>query len=113
MTDIELTRLCAEAMGLTVIDNSTLRLADGEDKLVHVDRWKGTGLPFVYDPLHDKAQAFELVERLHLQIGKTLRTDGDPHGKWFVSRTDKVDGVNSDLSRAIVECVAKMQKAKK
>lgn len=96
MTDIELTRLCAEAMGL--LDLPEYRAEAGRV----VNRATQT----YYDPLHDKAQAFELVERFHLHILPGLRTpEGrqewhvvDPHG----------EGFSKDLNRAIVECVAKI-----
>ena len=123
MTDIELTRLCAEAMGLTVLDNSALRLAEGEDKLVHVDRWKGTGLPFVYDPLHDDAQAMALVKKFRMEVADVDWND-EGH-QWGVSyfapdygsRPDDfaepphsrhVQVIDAELSRAIVHCVSKM-----
>ena len=99
MDDTELTRLCALAMGYK-----------GESLSTH---WGG--LPMFaseigpYNPLHDDAQAMALVKRFDLHIGKTLRTPASPYCEWFVSRTDKYEVAGTDLNRAIVTCVAKMQ----
>ena len=105
MTDLEMTKLCAEAMGLTVkmhpIRGTIMRYwsMDG-----NVER--------EYNPLHNDAQAMALVKFLHLHIGKTLRTPEDQYGTWFVSRTDRYQAINANLNRAIVECVAKLQESK-
>ena len=107
MTDLEMTRLCAEAMTLKTI---TIYL-NGWPQVVE----KGFGsvdMITKYDPLHDDTQAMALVKKWDLHIGKTLRTPEQPRGSWFVSRTDKYEVVNTDLNRAICECVAKMQQAK-
>lgn len=99
MTDLEITRLCAEAMGVEFVDR-------GERGLQLL------GDIMYYDPLHYDAQAMALVKKFHLHIGKTLRTPDEPFGQWFVSKTDKFEVPNNDLNRAICECVAKMQAAK-
>ena len=88
MNTIEMTRLCAEAMGIT-----------------------GDGFAFrSFNPLHDDAQAMALVKKFDMVIerekdktfGVTLfgneRKGGHPV---FVVRNQ------ADLNRAIVECVAK------
>jgi hypothetical protein len=69
----------------------------------------------LYDPLHDDAQAMALVKKFGLDIGEFSAPIG--RGDWGVSRSAlgwSVDwsGRNSNLNRAIVECVAKMQQAK-
>ena len=100
MTDAEIGRECAEKMGYDIVS------------FVHND---SVCYPIVftgnkkigYDPLHDRAQAMDLVIKFHLYIYKNLRTDDDPFGKWFVSKGN-YDAVNADLLRAICECVAKL-----
>ena len=95
MTDLEITRLCAEAMGLTQVNRYQFKNAHGQQA--------------EFTPLHDDAQAMALVKKFHLHIGKTLRTPDDPFGQWVVSKTSKADATGKDLNRAICECVAKMQ----
>ena len=97
MTDLEMTRLCAEAMGYK-----------GEGIS---DHWGGFPI-FAsevgpYDPIHDDAQAMALLKKFALTI-----TPDD--GGYLVYPDDESYFVENsrDLNRAIVECVAKMQKAK-
>ena len=107
MTDLEITRLCAQAMGYAVLreyDDGALAVD------VHLGPINGVGDEF--DPLHDYAQSIALLKTLHLQIGKTLRTSEHPFGLRFASQTSKADSTSSDLLRAICECVAMMQLAK-
>ena len=104
MTDLEMTKLCENAMGLdSTKEDARRKRLDGA--------WR-TYQETEYDPLYDDAQAMALVKKFDLHIGKTLRTPAQPRGSWFVSRTDKFEVVNDDINRAIVECVAKMQAAK-
>jgi hypothetical protein len=64
----------------------------------------------VYDPLHDDAQAMALVKKFGLSIAPEL---GQGRGLWRVNHwRDPPLVLDTDLNRAIVECVAKMQKAK-
>jgi len=95
MTDLEITRLCAEAMFTPL---------EWEQRL------------FEYDPLHDDAQCMALVKKLSIQIhhhgtaaykANLVTVEGVwvPYGPRF-----KVCAPN--LNRAICECVAKMQQAK-
>ena len=108
MSKLEITRLCAEAM----VDDEDwksaceiLRVADlvATTQPKWVSHLRSTG---------KNAQAMALVKKFHLHIGKTLRTPEDKFGAWVVSSTSKYDATNSDLNRAIRECVAKMEKAK-
>ena len=110
MTDMEMVRLAAEAMGYDVDDE------DAERGLwCHLPAQHGVW----YRPLHDKAQAFELVERFWIQIQSwgppvsKFRASipqlygKDRRGNWSES-VDDVEVDSKDISRAIVECVAKM-----
>jgi len=92
MTDLEMTRLCAEAMGYR-----------GEGIS---DHWGG--LPIfaseigAYDPLHDDAQAMALVKQFGLQLHQRF------DGTWLVTWRP-LEAERKSLNRAIVECVAEMQ----
>mgnify|MGYP001617981049 CR=1 FL=1 len=92
MTDLEMTKLCAEAMGLEIFWAEALPITAPK------------GCP--YDPLHDDAQAMALVKKFHIALGWN-----DP-GWGAFGQHDKRWVNNPDLNRAIVECVAKMQAAK-
>jgi hypothetical protein len=85
MDDLTMTRLCAEAV------------CRGREE---VER---------YDPISNDSQAMWLVKKLGLTVGQTeLRNDAD----WVVISRGGDTCADKDLNRAIVECVAKMQKAK-
>lgn len=101
MTDIEITRLCAEAMGEKIVypddDNERLPLATENER--------GANL---YDPLHDDAQAMALVKRftLHAVYEAADRV-------WHcVTLQHGFYGRSPELNRAICECVAQMQAGK-
>ena len=93
MTDLEITRLCAEAMGWEVFEEGG-------------NLWERAGL-VIYRPLHDDAQAMALVKKFRLSIG----TDAD---QWYLVLPDYPykETNHADLNRAICECVAKMQAKK-
>ena len=100
MTDLEMTKLCAEAMGLWE------EVKIGDKKYEHP--------PLNYDPLHDDAQAMALVKKFDVSITSLSARAAD---HWFVQTTGtkiqpSIIGTAYDLNRAIVECVAKMQAAK-
>ena len=66
--------------------------------------------PFqIWNPLHDDAQAMALVKWFGMEMSRAQT------GEWFVRHflcgSEAI--INTDLNRAIVECVAKMQSAKK
>ena len=101
MTDLEITKLCAEAMGFAVIK---------ESKSTELPAWvtvhdtSKAVANYDYFPLHDDAQAMALVKGLGLDIQR--RTEG-----WHVySRDNSSQSMtyDDDLNRAICECVAKM-----
>jgi hypothetical protein len=59
-----------------------------------------------YDPLHDDAQAMALVKKFRLSL------TAEHQGGWIVNRnTDEIEVRNQWANRAVVEWVAKMQKA--
>jgi len=104
MTDLEMTKLCAEAMGMSHDDTVIAEIKGGPLTLRAVPEGKRSTI--VYDPLHDDAQAMALVKKLDLQItGSAVRRVGQNLWKQPYS-------MHADLNRAICECVAKMQAAK-
>ena len=91
MTDLEITKRCAEAMGLSDIR-----------PMCHV-----CDAMIQYEPLHDDAQAMALVKKIGLHI--VYRA---PHmDAWRVDKANKYATAN-DLNHAICLCVAKMGEAK-
>lgn len=116
MTDLEVTRLCAEAMGLDwrLPTNRPmlahpesaiqyLTIDDSGDECVH--NWR------IYDPLHDRSQARGLVIALPLDVTHQLTA-------WEVKYWDSADmnytvrELNESLLRAICLCAAEVQQAK-
>ena len=100
MTDIEIIRACAKAMGLDYDYNDTEACA--------------------YAPLTDDAQMVALVKQFDLSLAKTL------DGKWLVQNYPATErsplreyphGVfianDADLNRAVCTCIAQMWLAKK
>lgn len=130
MNDLEITKLCAEAMGIVLMSWDDHRLArmylteklqsrdDAYYKLDgklegSVDNWEWfcweSNLLANFNPLHDDAQAMALVKKFGLDI----ISDPDASGKdWDVRHLLTSASCSTDLNRAICECVAKMQKAK-
>lgn len=96
MTDLEATKLCAEAMQFNWVG--------GIEQFV-----RGDGRQFRYDPLHNDAQAMALVKRFKLFC------NCDEQGVWLVQQFGEDDGAHEsmepDLNRAIVYCVAQMREA--
>lgn len=104
MTDLEMTKLCADAMGLAVKQ----RPIRGT-----IMRWwyMDVNVELDYNPLHDEAQALALVKRLDLSCNPALpgvateaawQVHGSLNGQVWAARND-------DLNRAIVECAAKLR----
>lgn len=119
MTDLEMTKLCAEAAEVWKIAHEwypTMTL-DATFKGVEI-RGDACYLvptnpmrqdPKIYQPLHDDTQAMALVKKFTLHISRS--------DKWWIAfcpngADSGFTGDNPDLNRAIVECVAKMQVAK-
>lgn len=110
MTDLEMTKLCAEAMGLEPYREHGIAQNSSPWSIFIVDKTQGRGYSH-YDPLHEDEQAMALVKKFQLQIQPPwARANRD----WRVGDKDNVlsDPHSPDLNRAIVECVAKMQAAK-
>ena len=113
MTDLEMTKRCAEKMGWKHYGLASKTVCYKVSKCAIIaDNDKGGDQ--VYDPLHDDAQAMALVKKFSLIIEPTDVVDGIGSATdWWVQAwiNDEVrwKGVeNKDLNRAIVECVAKM-----
>ncbi len=97
MTDLEMTKLCAEAMGFENIQDN------------HIPgRIAVNGGP--YWPLSNDAQAMELVKKFKLEPRYNSIQE-----EWFVteSYSQRIFAWSEDLNRAIVEVIAKMQASKK
>lgn len=103
LTDLEMTKLCAEAMEL----NFTL----GSDGYVWVVDEDVPGGMSLYYPLRMDAQAFALVKRFEIVIQWPMIFGGVKlaGAKFTVGASTYLASAESDLNRAIVECVAKMQ----
>lgn len=93
LTDLEITRLCARAIGLTV-----RTVGDGITACLITQRGE-------YRPLHDDAQMAALVKKF--RIGIVCFHDS----MWSVNDRHNVSQ-NADLNRAVCECVARMQLVK-
>jgi hypothetical protein len=108
MTDLEMTKLCAEAMGLRLLPAypeghilRTVRNVDETNGLM-VSRDGDRAYHFVedgaYDPLTNDAQCFALVKRFRL-------FNLEP---WVVAASYgmQLTDIDADLNRAVCECVA-------
>lgn len=102
MTDLEITKLCAEAMEIDkdVALGATITSKDG----LH---WVGG-----YNPLNDDAQAMALVNKFSLTCEP--RMYGTQRIDWMCREPgdNKFNHLGNTINRAICECVAKVQKAK-
>lgn len=111
MTDLEMTRLCAEAMGLALRPRIGARNITCANQDLLETTWGEQ-----YEPLVDDAQAMALVKKFKLVIGP----DGScPECDYWATtwiNKSRAKGQRSvairkqiTLNRAIVECVAEMQ----
>ena len=103
MTDLEITTLCAKAMGIRLDADM---LADGV-----IGYWDEEGSGRGYSPLHDDAQAMALIRRLQLCIQPPEAIGVMAWHVWKFHKPNHT-AVSDDLNRAICECVAKAQNAK-
>lgn len=98
MTDEEMTKRCAEAMGMSW-EAEQKRMADRDGKWL-----SGYETPR-YDPLVNDEQAMALVKRFPVHCIDAL-DNMIPHGPM-----EDADFRHLDINRVIVECVAKMHAA--
>ena len=103
MTDLEITKLCAEAMGIDFSNGYASVMCENCEEY-------GT----LYDPLHDDAQAMALVKKLRLRVlpqanGYWCVDNGEPtpyaRGAYWLASAET-------LNRAVCECASQMQKVK-
>lgn len=94
--DLEMTMKCARLMGLNY------SLFQGKLMARSYSKLDGRPHAYHYQPLVDAKQAFELVEKLYLDIRFTS-TSTDKN-VWLAEFQEKVHGVHADLKRAIVLC---------
>jgi hypothetical protein len=106
MTTLEMTKLCAEAMGWSVKHNGVVH--QGNIIIHPYICQRGDFNGTAYNPLHDDEQAMAMVKKFLLGVFHS-REDWVAH---LPGGMTGVNGSSADLNRAIVECVAKMQKAK-
>lgn len=101
MTDLQLTKLCAEAMGLVEVHVSTRFPGHW---------WDGSSW-HCYDPLRDDAQAMALVKQFGLECRMPELGVWEVHEQIDAGRslTGIVIYADTDLNRPIVLCVAQMQ----
>lgn len=93
MNDLELTKLCAEAMGLKAHKGYYF---DTDPLSAYLAVNNGQGLLWDYAPLHDDAQAMQLVKRFACAAIEAMNAVQ----------------TGNDVNRAVCEAVAHMQKAK-
>ncbi len=110
MTDLEITKLCAKAMGWQVSLNGQV-VNDNRTIIFHATLCRtGDVNGTSYNPLHDDAQAMALVKKLLLDV--RCYPDFVSGHQWLVTSTQVMTQqdthVKPDLNRAICECVAKM-----
>ena len=110
MTNLEITKLCAEAMGFitmkTVWDS---REQPGRDGYLAFHGSTSIGW---YDPLHDDAQAMALMKKCEIDVS-CIYDDEGKHDGWMALSPKAEEVFSHDLNRAICECVTKMQQARK
>jgi len=105
LTDLEITRLCAKAMGL--LDEGVAPTGNGRTIWVRPD---GNAQHYMYNPLGDDAQCFALVKRFEMRLQEP---EGAHDPRWRVTMWNpRIVSQDKDLNRAICECVAKMEQAK-
>lgn len=108
MTDLEITKACAEAMGLKIIATA----GDGPDVYVEGPSYPGRQGYDIYF-FNDDAQAMALVKKFGLLIGRgnfvtkrrIVMFPGKPESAAMCES-------ETEINKAICECVAKMQKGK-
>lgn len=97
MTDLEITKLCAEAMGYAATKHLSL-----ENVIYAID----------YEPLENDAQAMALVKKFNLNISRIRPNIEWGVEKWGIEYLEQ-STYSKDLNRAICECCAKMWLSRK
>lgn len=106
MTDLEITKLCAEAMGIKISFTSAKT-----HFFVYHPMEEVLPLFKAYAPLYDDEQAMALVKKFHLYI-YPRGPEPRQYTEWQVSIQSGISGFAADLNRAICECVAKTQQVR-
>jgi len=121
MTDLELTKACAEASGMRqsqLFPLGDYPDQDGTYELMGDAIYRLSGNPrggynrYLYNPLHDDGQAMALVKHFKLSIAYLYNyVDGVQY--WYCTLSGSPSGneiYGGILNRAICECVANMQR---
>lgn len=103
MTDLEMTKQCALAMGYRTKTDA---------RSVAGVRCRDKGKNVTWNPLQDDAQAMALVKRFKLSLNPHEKTDWC-EAVWFGPNDDELRVEVEGVNRAIVECVAKLKKSGK
>ena len=100
LSDLEMTKLCAEALGMPYITPSDDY--DGRAGIMICDEHGNAR--YTFHPLRDEGNAMRLVKQLGISINYLRGSQC-----WIAIRAHGYYEENYDLNRAIVECVARMQ----
>ena len=104
MGDIEITQLCAEALGYSVMPHSNRKSSKDLIWIPNGGNW---------NPLTNDAQAMALVKRLNIAIQPYETNDDSIEYQASIQHESGDYMVSSaDLNRAICKCVANMQSGK-
>jgi len=108
VTDLEIVKACAKAMGFKVASRPAGVIVAYQVSESAIVASNARGGDSVYDPLTDKAQCFDLVEELRLHINDMQ--DGNTRA-WgvFPGALGGLGIYDRNLARAICTCVAKMK----
>ena len=108
MTDLEITKLCAEAMGIAIREVSQNK-PEATLRIGGVNYW----------PLKNDVQVMAMVKKFNINLTcPFFEKSAYPvswHAAMFVPMYEPQSqyfSINYDLNRAICECVANMQKEK-
>lgn len=102
MTDLEITRLCAEAMG---VDFGPELVAYTVGQQINNEQIMANRIA-AYDPLHDDAQAMALVKRFGVTIIPVWDAHDGTVSYWRTTITNDSYSESFNLKRAICKCVA-------
>ena len=114
MTDLEITKLCAEAMEVPVKESIAHPMYGG-GLFLEICTGRDPGNEGEYAPIHDDAQAMALVKKFGLWLTYAINPNRDNINLWVAHHAHRSneEATNLDLNRAICECIAKMQEAKR